>query len=120
MNKGKMTRIATVISKGNNIDAQMAKYFKRKYQDHEISYAAVKRFKAIQGSLGNPRIARQKDPTSYMLHAFGRGNSNSPAQLLKMRAQHPNILVPESSWNDQVEQIRASLGCTNTFCTQTP
>ena len=23
------------------------------------------------------------------LHAFGRGNSNTPAQLLRMRAQHP-------------------------------
>ena len=50
------------------------------------------------------------------LQTFGRGTSNTPAQLLKMRAQHPNILVPESSWNAQVEVIRASLGCTTAFC----
>ena len=44
------------------------------------------------------------------LKTFGRGATNSPAQLLRMRAQHPNILVPESSWNAQVELIRAQAG----------
>jgi hypothetical protein len=41
------------------------------------------------------------------LKAFGRGNSNTPEQMLRMRAQHPNIMVPEGSWNDHVEQMRA-------------
>ena len=50
------------------------------------------------------------------LQTFGGGYSNNPAELLRMRAQHPNILVPESSWNDQVELVRASLGCVNAFC----
>ena len=33
-----------------------------------------------------------------------------------MRAQHPNILVPESSWNAQVELIRANMANTTAFC----
>ena len=44
------------------------------------------------------------------------GQLSSPSQLLRMRAEHPNILVPESSWNDQVEQIRAKLESSNAFC----
>jgi hypothetical protein len=39
------------------------------------------------------------------LKPFGRGNANTKDQLLKMRALHPNILVPEGSWNDQVETV---------------
>ena len=50
------------------------------------------------------------------LKAFGGGYTNTTAQLLRMRAQHPNILVPESSWNDQVELMRVSLSCINAFC----
>jgi hypothetical protein len=50
------------------------------------------------------------------LQAFGGGYSNNTAELLRMRAQHPNILVPESSWNDQVELMRVSLSCVNAFC----
>ena len=37
------------------------------------------------------------------------GQSNSPRQLLRMRAEHPNI---------QVEQIRAKLESPNVFCIQ--
>ena len=50
------------------------------------------------------------------LKAFGGGYTNTTAQLLRMRAQHPNILVPESSWNDQVGVVRHSMGCVNAFC----
>jgi hypothetical protein len=50
------------------------------------------------------------------LNRFGMGQSNSPRQLLRMRAEHPNILVPESSWIEQVEQIRAKLESPNAFC----
>ena len=50
------------------------------------------------------------------LKSFGRGNANTNDQLLKMRALHPNILVPEGSWNDQVEQVRAAQGCKIAFC----
>ena len=64
-----------------------------------------------RGSQSSSSAALFKD-----LKAFGRGNSNTPEQLLRMRALHPNIMVPEGSWNEQVEQMRASLGCINAFC----
>jgi hypothetical protein len=50
------------------------------------------------------------------LKAFGRGNAKTQEQLLKMRAMHPNIMVHEGSWNEQVKQMRVSLGCINAFC----
>jgi hypothetical protein len=50
------------------------------------------------------------------LQAFGGGYSNNPTELLRTRAQLPNILVPEGSWNDQVEVVRKNLGMVNAFC----
>jgi hypothetical protein len=44
------------------------------------------------------------------------GQLSTPRQLLRMRAEHPNILVAESFWNDQVEQIRAKIEIPNAFC----
>ena len=62
-----------VISKSAQIDALMVKSFKRKFREHEISYASVKRHKATMGSLGNPRQASQRDPTSYTLQNVKSG-----------------------------------------------
>ena len=47
---------------------------------------------------------------------IGGGYSNNPTELLRTRAQLPNILVPEGSWNDQVEVVRKNLGMVNAFC----
>jgi hypothetical protein len=78
-------RIASVILTANNIDSMMVKSFNRKYNEHEISFTAIKRLKASKGSLGNPSIATQKDPTSYMLQELGRVGQmllhNHPAEL---------------------------------------
>ena len=50
------------------------------------------------------------------LKPFRRGNANTKDQLSKMRALHPNILVPEGSWNDQIESVRGAQGCKIAFC----
>ena len=44
------------------------------------------------------------------------GQLSTPRQLLRMRAEHPNILVSASSWTDQVEQIRANLESPMAYC----
>jgi hypothetical protein len=50
------------------------------------------------------------------LKSFGQGNANTKDQLLKMRALHPNIIVPEESWNEQIESVRAAQGGKIAFC----
>ena len=50
------------------------------------------------------------------LKSFGRGNANTKDQLLKIRAHRPNILVPEESWNEQIESVMAAQGGKIVFC----
>jgi hypothetical protein len=100
LNKDKLTRIALVISKANNIDAQMVKSFKRKYKEHEISFASVKRHKATMGSLGNPRNATQRDPPSYMLQGVKQGRTDviaaCPVTIQSFELGHGNVTVASS------------------------
>jgi hypothetical protein len=73
LKKDKLSRLTSVILAAQNIDSQMVKSFKRKFKEHEISFEAVKKLKASKGSLGNPRIATQRDTTSYMLQEIKQG-----------------------------------------------
>jgi hypothetical protein len=100
LNKDKLTRIALVISKANNIEAQMIKSFKQKYKEHEISIASVKRHKATQGSLGNLRNATQRDPPSYMLQGVKQGWTDLiaafPITIQSFELGHGNVTVASS------------------------
>ena len=44
------------------------------------------------------------------------GQLSTTRELLRMRAEHHNILVAESSWNDQIEQIRAKIDSPLAYC----
>ena len=44
------------------------------------------------------------------------GQSSTHRELLRMRAVHHNILVAESSWDAQIEQIRATTDSPFSYC----
>jgi hypothetical protein len=97
LNKDNLSRIASVILTANNINSILVKSFERKYKEREISYAAVKRLKASKGSLGNPMIATQKDPTSYMLQGVKQGWTDvidaCPVTMQSFDLGHNNVTV---------------------------
>jgi ribosomal protein L7Ae-like RNA K-turn-binding protein len=100
LKNNKLTRIASVISKANNIDAQMVKSFKRKCKEHEINFATVKRHKATMGRLGNPRTATQRDPPSYQHQGVKQGWTDliatSPVTCQSFELGHGNVTVASS------------------------
>jgi hypothetical protein len=78
----------------------MVKSFKRKFGEHEISFEAVQKLKASKGSLGNPRIATQRDPTSYMLKSIRQGWTDviaaCPVTQQSLDIGHSNVSVASS------------------------
>ena len=44
------------------------------------------------------------------------GQTSTSRELLRMRVEHHNILVAESSWNAQIEQIRATTDSLFAYC----
>ena len=63
----KLRRLAQASSKAVQADQQMVKGFKRKFCEHDISYASYKKHKSEIVSLGNTRLASQRDPPTYTL-----------------------------------------------------
>ena len=46
---------------------------KRKFREHGISYASYNKHKSVMGSLGNPKLASQRDPPAYTMQKVKAG-----------------------------------------------
>ena len=78
----------------------MAKKYKRKFREHEISVEGIKRFKAEMGKIGNPRMAHMVEPTSYQEQGVHKGwtdvISSCPIYQQSMDIEHGNITMASS------------------------
>ena len=78
----------------------MAKKYKRKFREHEISVEGIKRFKAEMGKIGNPRMAHMVEPTSYQMQGVHKGwtdvISSCPIYQQSMDIENGNVTMASS------------------------
>ena len=65
LNKSKLSLMAQAKQTVITQNGLMAKNYKRKFREHCISVERVNRFKAASGKIGNPKISKMIEPTSY-------------------------------------------------------